>query len=80
MHMLHIKKPLLVKLICQIDAYATHKNFLCTLNNYIMYVVFSLRGEFFLCRVTGGHFVDAVQNNSRLIQSREKMAGFFVTK
>ena len=24
-----------------------------------------------------GHFVDAVQNNSRLIQSREKMAGFF---
>ena len=25
---------------------------------------------------TAGHFVDAVQNNSRLIQSREKMAGF----
>ena len=29
---------------------------------------------------TARHFVDAVQNNSRLIQSREKMAGFFVTK
>ena len=27
-----------------------------------------------------GHFVDAVQNNSRLIESREKMARFFVTK
>ena len=29
---------------------------------------------------TAGHFVDAVQNNSRLIQSRKKMTGFFVTK
>ena len=29
---------------------------------------------------TAGHFVDAVLNNSRLIQSREKMAEFFVTK
>ena len=38
-----------------------------------------VRSAIFLAR-TGGHFVDAVQNNSRLIQSREKMAGFFVTK